>query len=72
MRLKDFWTLASEIMEEPMAFSEAIKHDGWKEAIRNEVDSILRNKMWDILERPQGQTPITAKWIYRIKRGSSS
>ena len=33
----------TEIMEEPITFSEAIKDKGWKEAMQKEIDSILKN-----------------------------
>jgi hypothetical protein len=70
-KFKDFWTLASELLEEPVTFSDTVRQDGWRDAINSEVDSILRNQTWKIVDQSNGKTPITAKWIFKIKKGSS-
>ncbi|WVZ74833.1 hypothetical protein U9M48_022959 [Paspalum notatum var. saurae] len=36
--------------------------DYWKEAIRNEMDSIIANGTWKIVERPYGCKPVGYKW----------
>jgi hypothetical protein len=56
-RLKDFWTLVSEIMEEPLDYSEANQHEDWKLAIKSEMDSIIKNQTWEIIDRPPGKNP---------------
>lgn len=35
--------------------------------MQSEIDSIQKKKTWLIVELPAGKTPITAKWIYKIK-----
>jgi hypothetical protein len=62
-RLKDYWTLASEILEEPLTYSEASSHIGWNRAIQQEIDFISKNATWTIVDRPTYKNPITAKWI---------
>ena len=61
VRLHDFWTLTSKLMEEPLDFSIASQHAEWQSAIQKEVDAILRNRTWDIIDRPSNRKPITAK-----------
>jgi hypothetical protein len=58
-------------MEEPLDYSEANQHEDWKLAIKSEMDSIMKNQTWEVIDRPTGKNPITAKWIFKVKRGSS-
>jgi hypothetical protein len=46
------------IIEEAYSSSDA---DFWKEAIRSEMDSILSNETWEVIERPYGCKPIGSK-----------
>jgi hypothetical protein len=70
-RLKDFWTLVSEILDEPLDFYEASQKQEWKDAMQTEIDSILKNQTWAIVDRPPRKKPITAKWIFKTKRDPS-
>ena len=40
--------------------------DLWKEAIRNEMDSIMSNGTWEVVEWPDGK-PIGCKWVFKKK-----
>jgi hypothetical protein len=68
-RLKDYWTLISEVLEEPLTFTEAYSHPGWKEAIIREADSLKRNQTWTVVNRPAHTNTIQAKWIFKTKKG---
>jgi hypothetical protein len=39
----------------------------WKEAVQNEMDSILTNGTWEIYDRPVGCKPVGFKWISKKK-----
>ena len=39
----------------------------WKEAIKIELDSILKNKTWELVDLPSRAKPIGYKWIFKIK-----
>ena len=39
----------------------------WKEAINNEVESILQNHMWELVDLPPGSKPLRCKWIFKKK-----
>jgi hypothetical protein len=41
--------------------------DFWKEAIRSEMDSIMSNATWEVIERPYGCKPIGSKWVFKKK-----
>jgi hypothetical protein len=35
-----------------------------------EYQSILKNDVWDIFQRPEGKSVVTSKWIYKIKHAT--
>jgi hypothetical protein len=39
----------------------------WKEAIRSEMDSIMSNETWEVVERPYRCKPIGSKWLFKKK-----
>jgi hypothetical protein len=41
--------------------------DDWKEAVHNEIDSILSNGMWEVTGRPYGYKPVGCKWVFKKK-----
>ncbi|OWY90380.1 reverse transcriptase, partial [Phytophthora megakarya] len=40
----------------------------WKDAIRAELRSHIRNHTWDIVRRPFGTKVIGCKWVFALKR----
>jgi hypothetical protein len=41
--------------------------DDWKEAIRSEIDSILSNETWELVDRPYGCKSVCCKWVFKKK-----
>jgi hypothetical protein len=41
----------------------------WKEAIRSEMDSIMPNATWEVVERPYGCKPIGSKRVFKKSLG---
>jgi hypothetical protein len=41
--------------------------DFWKEAISSEMDSIMCNGTWEVVERPYGCKHIGSKWVFKKK-----
>ena len=39
----------------------------WKEAIRIEIDSIMQNHTWELVDLPPGCKPLGSKWIFKRK-----
>nr|GEU70852.1 putative reverse transcriptase domain-containing protein [Tanacetum cinerariifolium] len=48
-----------EVIKEDVAF--------WKEAINDEMDSIMGNNTWVLTDLPPGCKPLSCKWIFKIK-----
>jgi hypothetical protein len=36
-----------------------------------EYQSILKNDVWDVVPRPEGNSVVTSKWIYKIKHAAN-
>lgn len=59
-------SLSSE--QEPTNYQEeAIKQPCWKEAMKSEIEALVLNKTWDLVETPPNVKPIGCKWVYKIK-----
>ncbi|GJZ08135.1 zinc finger, CCHC-type containing protein [Tanacetum coccineum] len=61
-----------EVTEEdnPTTFDKAIKSQDvafWKEAINDEMDSIMGNNTWWLADLPKGCKPLGCKWIFKRK-----
>ena len=55
---------------EPQSYKEAMNSlEGslWKEAIKSEIDSILQNHMWELVDLPPSSKPLGYKWIFKRK-----
>ena len=55
------------IEDEPKTYSEAINSRDaafWMEAINDEMDSIMSNKTWTLVDLPPGSKPIGCKWVF--------
>ena len=55
---------------EPQTYKEAVSStEGslWKEAIKSEIDSIMQNHTWELVDLPPGNKPLGSKWIFKRK-----
>jgi len=59
--------MSTIIQNEPSSFTDAIKHQVWKDAMTEEYESIMKNNVWDVVPRPQDKAIVTSKWLYKIK-----
>lgn len=62
------FALSLTTMTEPSCYTEAKKHQCWREAMKLELDALDANKTWCIVDLPPGIVPIGNKWVYKIKR----
>ena len=56
--------------KEPQNYKEAIRSwEGpfWKEAIKSEVDSSLKNHTWELVDLPFDYRTLGSKWIFKRK-----
>ncbi|KAI3734276.1 hypothetical protein L6452_13741 [Arctium lappa] len=52
---------------DPIDFHEACKEKKWRDAMDEEINSILKNDTWELVDLPKGHKPIGVKWIYKTK-----
>nr|GFA09804.1 ribonuclease H-like domain-containing protein [Tanacetum cinerariifolium] len=55
----------------PKTFFKASKFSHWTDAMNSEMDALLRNNTWDIIDLPNDRKSIGSKWIFKIKYKSS-
>ncbi|GJW51151.1 zinc finger, CCHC-type containing protein [Tanacetum coccineum] len=58
------------VEDDPKTFDEGIKSQDvafWKEAINNNMDSIMGNNIWVLADLPPGCKPLGCKWIFKRK-----
>uniref|UniRef100_A0A2N9FSL6 Reverse transcriptase Ty1/copia-type domain-containing protein n=1 Tax=Fagus sylvatica TaxID=28930 RepID=A0A2N9FSL6_FAGSY len=56
--------------DEPQSFKEAMSMPEaplWKEAVNSEIESILQNHTWELVDLPPGCKPLGYKWIFKRK-----
>ena len=56
--------------DEPVTYKQAMTSPDsakWQEAMRSEMDSMSENQVWDLVNLPEGYTPIGCKWIFKLK-----
>jgi hypothetical protein len=41
--------------------------DDWKEAVYSEINSILSNETWELVDRPYDCKPVGCKWVFKKK-----
>jgi hypothetical protein len=41
--------------------------DDWKEAVRSEIDSILSNETWELVDQLYGCKHVGCKWVFEKK-----
>ena len=52
---------------EPKSIDEALEDSKWIEAMQDELNYFERNKVWELLSRPEDQNVIGTKWVFRNK-----
>ncbi|KAK3016562.1 hypothetical protein RJ639_005823 [Escallonia herrerae] len=55
---------------EPRTYSEAMSSSEaphWREAVNNEIESIMQNHTWELVDLPPGNKPLGCKWIFKRK-----
>ena len=55
---------------EPHTFKEVVNSTEslmWKEVIQSEIDSMLQNHTWELVDLPPGCKPLSSKWVFKRK-----
>lgn len=52
---------------EPKNADEACKDDYWKQAMKEELDQIIKNETWELVLKLVDKKVIGTKWVFRNK-----
>jgi hypothetical protein len=52
---------------EPKTYNQASKLDCWRKAMDIELQALIDNQTWTVVDLPSGKVPIGCKWVYKIK-----
>jgi hypothetical protein len=52
---------------EPVSTEEALKQKVWLKDMKEELDAIERNKIWNPTELPNNKKVINVRWVYKVK-----
>jgi hypothetical protein len=52
---------------EPQSYEEASKHEHWLAAMKIELEALVKNNTWKVVELPLNIKPIGCKWVYKVK-----
>ncbi|GJR85813.1 retrotransposon protein, putative, ty1-copia subclass [Tanacetum coccineum] len=67
-----FVAAEEEDTHEPLTYQEAVAcedNSKWKAAMKEEMDSLRKNKTWELVDHPAGQKLVSYKWLFKIKEG---
>ena len=56
---------------EPQTYKELVNSTKglmWKEAIDSEIESILHNHTWELVDLPPSCKPLSSKWVFKRKK----
>ena len=56
--------------KEPTCFEEAIQKIEWVDAMIEEYQSIMKNKVWEIVPRPKNKDVVSSRWLFKIKHAT--
>nr|GEZ30402.1 zinc finger, CCHC-type [Tanacetum cinerariifolium] len=68
--ISDQHSYCLNVEDDPKMFDEAMKSQDvafWKEAINDDMDSIMGNNTWVLADIPLGCKPLGCKWIFKRK-----
>jgi hypothetical protein len=62
-----------QMEDDPTSFEEAMRSEyssKWLDAMKDEIKSLITNKVWDLEKIPKGAKTVGCKWVYKTKYDS--
>lgn len=60
------------LCNQPTYFEEVVKEKVWVEVMKEEIDTIEKNKTWTLVYLPTDKNNIGVKWVYKTKMNEKS
>ena len=51
----------------PTRIEEAMEDPKWTQAIKEEMEALMKNKTWNLVPLPRGKKIVGCKWVFSIK-----
>ena len=71
-RLQDYDCLFVESeIDDPGTIHESLngkRSDQWKEAMKSEYSSLIKNDTWELVPPPEGKNIVGSRWVLKVKR----
>jgi hypothetical protein len=64
--LRGFVHVLSSI-QVPAGIQEALSNPKWTQAIKEEIEALLKNDTWTLVPLPEGKKAVGCKWVFSIK-----
>ena len=58
---------------DPKTFSQAMsskESNSWYSVMKEEMNSMISNRVWDLVKLPNGVKPVGCKWVFKTKKDS--
>lgn len=62
------------IVSEPQNYKQALNDkncDRWREAMKEEYNSLIKNNTWELVERPPKEVIVDNKWVFKVKENKN-
>lgn len=62
------------LFEEPQSYNDAMASSNkveWEKAMNTEYESLIKNSVWTLVDRPADRNIIKCKWVYKVKQDTS-
>nr|GEX88795.1 hypothetical protein [Tanacetum cinerariifolium] len=67
-----FATVEEEDTHEPLTYQKVVACEDiskWKVVMKEEMDSLRKNKTWELVDPSAGQKLVSSKWLFKINEG---
>jgi hypothetical protein len=61
-------TTNSTVPEEPRSYEHAMMYPEWEASIKSELNSLISNGTWELIDQPMNEVILPNQWIFKIKR----
>ncbi|XP_010526680.1 PREDICTED: uncharacterized protein LOC104804180 isoform X2 [Tarenaya hassleriana] len=52
---------------EPQSYTQAAKFESWRQAMKLELEALIRTNTWSICTLPDGKNAVGCKWVFKTK-----
>lgn len=58
-------------VDEPNNYSEAATEQVWQQAMKDEINVIVKNNTWELVKLTPRHKAVGLKWVYKLKRDTN-